>query len=110
MGMIAAIVVAVALVLVLAWALRREDARLRRRVRRYRELRLEGIEELRPRDPYPEDAVALGGYLREPDGRAADAERVLREELEAAREHTRRRTRQTRIRWLRRRRGAECLV
>jgi hypothetical protein len=69
---------------------RREDSRLRRASRRYRELEWEGIEELRsPDDAYPEEALA-GRWLREPDGRLADADRVLHEELNRAREHTRR--------------------
>ena len=42
-----------------------------------------------------------GGFLREPDGRAADADRVLRDELARAREHTR-------TTW--RGKGAECLL
>ena len=42
-----------------------------------------------------------GGFLREPDGRAADADRVLREELARVRE-------QTRTTW--RGKGAECLL
>jgi hypothetical protein len=95
-------VVAVVLPIVLVFALIRtvtwEDARLRRRARRYRELELEGLDELRRNDPYPEAAVVPGAFLREPDGRATDADRVLREELRSAREYT-----------LRRRKGAECL-
>ena len=95
-----------------AWLMLREDARLRRRARRYRQLELEGIEELRPGDSYPEDPpIEGGGYLREPDGRRANADRVLREELERARDYTRRlRMRQCRARTLRRGRGAECLL
>jgi hypothetical protein len=91
----------VLLVLGLALMLMREDARLRHRARDQRELRLEGLEELRTRDPYPEDAIVRGGYLREPDGRPIDADRVLEEELEVAREHTRS---------LRSGKGAECLL
>jgi hypothetical protein len=80
----------------LAWMITREDVRLRRRARRYRQLELEGIEELRrDDDPYPEQGRVEGGFLREPDGRAADTARVMREELERAREHTRRRGRGT---------------
>ena len=62
-----------AIVAALAWGVTREDARLRRRARRYRELELEGIEELRRDDPYPEHAVVRGAFLREPDGRRANA-------------------------------------
>jgi hypothetical protein len=86
------------LVLALVRGVTREDAKLRRRARRYRELELEGIDELRRDDPYPEAAIVRGAFLREPDGRAVDAERVLREELRNAREYT-----------LRRRKGAQCL-
>jgi hypothetical protein len=95
-----------------AWGIVREDARLKRRARRYRQLEFEGIEELRRDDPYPEDTrVEGGGYLREPDGRRLDADRVLREELERARDYTRRvRARRSRARTLRRGRGAECLL
>jgi hypothetical protein len=88
----------VAAVTSLVVLVRREDARLRQASRRYRELEWEGIEELRrPDDPYPEAAPA-GRWLREPDGSLADADRVLHEELNRAREHTRR---------LRRRRSAK---
>jgi hypothetical protein len=52
------------------------------------------------RDPYPEEK-SVEGFLREPNGRRADARRVLREELERAREHMRSR---------RRGKGASCLV
>jgi hypothetical protein len=111
-GELIAIALAVLGVAGLAWALRREDAQLERRARRYRQLELEGIEELRQGDPYPEDpAVEGGGYLREPDGRPVDADRVLREELERARDYTRRlRMRRSRGRTLRRGKGAECLL
>jgi hypothetical protein len=94
----AAVVLPVVLVVALAWAVAREDAKLRRRARRYRELEFEGLDELRRDDPYPEEAVVRGGFLREPDGRAVDAERVLREELRRAREYT-----------VKRRKGVECL-
>jgi hypothetical protein len=109
-------IVAIALLVVgaaaLAWSVLREDARLRRRARRYRQLELEGIEELRRGDPYPEDPrVDGGGYLCEPDGRRADADRVLRDEMERARDYTRRlRVRRARARLLRRGKGAECLL
>ena len=99
METIVAAVFPVVLVLTLARAVTREDAKLRRRARRYRELELEGIDELRRDDPYPELAVVRGAFLREPDGRATDADRVLREELQRARDHT-----------LRRGKGAECLL
>jgi hypothetical protein len=97
----------------LVWAMSREDSALRRRARRFRELEHEGIEELRrgTDDPYPEQSRVEGGFLREPNGRRADAERVLREELEHVREHTRRASRRrSRGRSLRRGRGAECLL
>lgn len=105
--------IAVPLVLaaVAAWAMTREDVRLRRRARRYRELELEGIEEWRRDDPFPEQGTVEGAFLREPDGRAADTHRVLHEELERAREHTRREAgRRRRARALRRGKGAECLL
>jgi hypothetical protein len=92
--------------------IRREGARLRRRSRRYRELELEGIEELRFRDRmYPEEPVVDGGWMREPNGRPADADRVLHEELARAREHTRRvRSARSRRRRITRGTGAECLL
>jgi hypothetical protein len=100
MAEVLAIVLVALLVLgAFAWLLRREDKSLRRRARRYRELEHEGIEELR-RDPFPEEKSAEG-FLREPNGRRADARRVLREELERAREYMRSR---------RRGKGASCLV
>jgi hypothetical protein len=108
----AGVAVALLLVAVVVWAVTTEDARLRRRARRYRQLELEGIEELRRDDPFPEQGRVQGGFLREPNGRAADAERVLHEELERAREHTRQESRRrSRSRSLRRRgKGAECLL
>jgi hypothetical protein len=99
MEAIAAGVFAVALALALAWAVSREDAKLRRRARRLRELELEGIDELRRDDPYPEQAAVRGAFLREPDGSAIDGERVLREELGRARDYTSRTGR-----------GAACLL
>jgi hypothetical protein len=94
-----------------AWAMMREDARLRSRARRYRQLELEGIEQLRRTDPYPEHAPVPGGFLREPDGRTADTDRVLHDELERVREHTRRAGgKRSRTRSLRRGKGASCLV
>jgi hypothetical protein len=99
-GEVAVIPLAIAVIAWLAWSIRREGKRLRRRARRYRQLELEGIEELRRGDPYPEEpTVEYGGYLREPDGRRADSDQVLREELERARAHT-----------IRRRKGAACLL
>lgn len=96
------------------WLIRREDTRLRRKSQRYRELRLEGIEELRRADrgdPYPEEPPAQGGWMREPDGRRADADRVLHEELERARRHTRHvRRARSRRRSISRGKGAECLL
>ena len=88
MEAVAAIAFPAVLVLAIVWALRSDDARLRRRARRYRELEFEGLDELRRDDPYPEEAATRGGFLREPDGRATDADRVLREELGRAREYT----------------------
>jgi hypothetical protein len=97
-GEIAVIPLLIVVAAALAWAVLREDARLRGMARLYRQLEFEGIEELRRGDPYPEEpAVEGGGYLREPDGRPADSDRVLREELEQARDHT-----------IRRRKGAAC--
>jgi hypothetical protein len=99
-GEIAAIALVIVVAAALAWLALREDARLKARARRYRQLELEGIEELRRGDPYPEEPpVEGGGYLREPDGRRADSDRVLREELERARDHT-----------IRRRKEAACLL
>jgi hypothetical protein len=111
-GEIIAIAILAVGVAAAGWAIGREDARLKRRARRYRQLEFEGIEELRRNDPYPEDTrVEGGGYLREPDGRRLDADRVLRDELERARDYTRRlRARRSRARTLRRGRGAECLL
>jgi hypothetical protein len=110
--LIAAIVVGLLVVGGIAWAMTREDTRLRRRARRYRQLELEGIEELRRTDdPYPEVDRVEGGFLREPNGSAADTEQVLHEELERAREHTRRLSRRrSRGRSRRRGKGAECLL
>jgi hypothetical protein len=110
--LIAAIALPLLLLAAAAWAMTREDAKLRRRARRYRELELEGIEELRrDDDPYPEQGRVEGGFMREPDGRVADTERVMHEELERVREHTRRASRRrSRTRSLRRGKGAECLL
>jgi hypothetical protein len=99
MEVLAAVIPPVVLVLALAWAVRREDAKLSRRARRYRQLEFEGIEQLRRDDPYPEEAAVPGAYLREPDGRAVDGDRVLRAELGRAREYT-----------LKRGKGAQCLL
>ena len=76
-----------ALVAALALVIRREDARLRRRARRYRQLEHEGIEEIVRDDPFPEQAVVEGGFLCEPSGRQADTQRVLKEELAGTRAH-----------------------
>jgi len=90
-GELAAIAVVVMLLAALAGSfMRREGARLGRATRRYRELELEGVEELRFDAVYPEVQAVDGGWMREPDGRRADADRVLHDELERAREHTRR--------------------
>jgi hypothetical protein len=94
---VATVLLPVVLMLALAWAVTREDAKLRRRARRYRELELEGLDELRHDDPYPEEGAVRGAFLREPDGRVIDADRVLRDELRGAREYTLRG------------KGAECL-
>jgi hypothetical protein len=108
---VAFIVFPLVLVAALAWAVTREDTRLRRRARRYRQLEFEGLDQLRRDDPYPEQAPVPGGYLREPDGRVTDAERVLHEELERIRDHTRRQTRRrSQRKTARRGRGAECLL
>jgi hypothetical protein len=109
---LAAVVLALLLLGVAAWAMRREDSRLRRRARRYRQLELEGIEELRrDDDPFPEQAPVEGAFLREPNGRPADTARVLHEELERVREHTRRVSgRRSRTRSRRRGKGTECLL
>lgn len=92
--------------------IRREGTRLRQRSRRYRELELEGIDELRTHDmTYPEEPTVDVGWMREPDGRAADADRVLHEELARAREHTRRvRAARSRTRTIGRGKGAACLL
>jgi hypothetical protein len=90
METLAAVLVPSALVVAAVWAVTRENAKLRRRARRYRELQLEGLEDLRRDDPYPEEGVVRGAFLREPDGQATDADRVLREELRRAREYTQR--------------------
>jgi hypothetical protein len=107
----AAIIVPLVMLAGLVWAVTREDARLRRRARRYRQLELEGIEELRTTDPFPEQAPVRGAYLREPDGRRANADQVLHDELERVRSHTRRQaSRRSRRRATRRGKGAECLL
>jgi hypothetical protein len=109
-GVAIAVLVMLLAAVLSVFLIRREGARLRRRSRRYRELELEGIEELRAGDRmYPEEPIVDGGWMREPDGRPADADRVLREELERAREYTRR-LRIARSRPTRRGKGAECLL
>ena len=91
MEVVALVLFPLALIVALGWAVMREDARLCRRARRLRELELEGVEPVRPvYDPFPEQAAVRGAYLREPDGRATDGDRVLHDELERTREHTRR--------------------
>jgi hypothetical protein len=98
-GEIAVIPLLIVVAAALASSVLHENARLRGTARRLRQLELEGIEELRRGDPYPEEPVVEGGgYLREPDGSRADSDRVLREELERAREHA-----------IRRRKGTPCL-
>jgi hypothetical protein len=62
-------------------------------------------------EAFPEQGRVEGGFLREPNGRRADTERVLHEELERVREHTRRAgRRRSRTRSRRRGKGAECLL
>ena len=112
LGDVAISALVVLVVAVVAGSLiRREGARLRRAARRYRELEFEGIEELRREDPYPEARAVEGGWLREPDGRRADADRVLHDELVRAREHTRRlQPARSARRSITRAKGAECLL
>jgi hypothetical protein len=111
-GVAIGVVLLVVVAVLTVWLIRREDTRLRRKSQRYRELKLEGIEELRRGDPYPEEPpVHGGGWMREPDGRRANADRVLHDELERAREHTRRlRRARSRTRSIRRGKGAEWLL
>lgn len=90
MGELTAIVVVVLLVVAVVVATRREDRALRRRARRTRELELEGIEQLPASDAYPEATYCDSRWLREPGGAPVDAQKVLHEELEHARAHTRR--------------------
>jgi hypothetical protein len=87
------------LVIALVVALRREDIRLRRHARRYRQLEMEGIEQLRRGDPFPEERAVEGGFLREANGRPTKADDVLRDELRRARAHMTRSGK-----------GAECLL
>ena len=108
---VAVAVAVVAAAAVFGLMLRAEDIRLRRAARRLRQLELEGIEELRAGDPFPEDAEDVGAFLREPDGERADTRRVLHEELDRARTHTRALERKrSRSRGMRRGKGAGCLV
>jgi hypothetical protein len=108
---VAAVVVPLVIVAVLVHMLRRDDLRLRRGARRLRQLEHEGIEELRRPDPYPEEGHVEGAFLREPGGERADARRVLQEELERAREHTRRLyAKRARRRSMQGGKGAECLL
>ena len=86
MESIASIVFPLALVAALVLSLRQEDIKLRGRARRYRQLELEGIEQLR-RDPFPEERAVAGGFLREPDGAPAAGDDILREELRRVRRH-----------------------
>jgi hypothetical protein len=98
MDTIASVIFPLLVVAGLVLALKGEDLRLRRRARRYLQLELEGIEQLR-RDPFPEDRAVAGGFLREPDGAPINGDDVLREELHRAREHM-----------IRRGKGAQCLL
>lgn len=75
MEMVASVIFPLVLVVGVVLALRREDIRLRRRARRYRQLEHEGIEQLR-RDPFPEDKAVEGGFLREPDGARTNGDDV----------------------------------
>ena len=83
---IASILFPLALVTALVLALRQDDIKLRRRARRYRQLELEGIEQLR-KDPFPEERAVAGGFLREPHGGPAAGDDILRAELLRARRH-----------------------
>jgi hypothetical protein len=110
---VAAAVLAVLLAALGVVLVRREGARLRRASRRYRELELEGIEELRSRGDmlYPEQRIVDGGWMREPDGGRADADRVLHDELEQARRYTRGlRTARSRARSISRGKEVACLL
>lgn len=86
MDTVASVIFPLLLVVAVVLAMRGEDSRLRRRARRYRQLQLEGIEQLR-RDPFPEEKAVAGGFLREPSGARAAGDDVLRQELHRAREH-----------------------
>lgn len=86
MDVIASAVFPLLLVVAVVLAMRGEDSRLRRRALRYRQLQLEGIEQLR-RDPFPEEKAVGGAFLREPDGAPAAGDDILREELRRARQH-----------------------
>jgi hypothetical protein len=86
MESLASIVFPLALVAALVVALRLEDIELRGRARRYRQLEMEGIDQLR-RDPFPEEKAVAGGFLREPNGAAAAGDDILRDELRRARRH-----------------------
>jgi hypothetical protein len=108
---VAAVAVPVLVLVALVLILRRDDLRLRRGARRLRQLEHEGIEELRRPDPYPEQEQVEGAFVREPGGERADTRRVLHEELERARDYTRRKYRErARNRSLRGGKGAECLL
>ena len=97
MESLASVVFPLLLVAALVVALRQEDIKLRRRARRYRQLELEGIGQLR-RDPFPEEKAVAGGFLREPDGAPAAADEILRDELRRARQHTAKRREATCLR------------
>lgn len=107
---IAAIAVLVLIAACFVLLMLREDTALRRRAHRVRQLELEGLDELRRRDAYAEEAWRFDGSLLDPDGSLVDVDSVLRNELAQAREHTRvKAARRSRMRSLRRWKGAECL-
>ena len=111
-GTIAAVAGPLLLIAAFVALARREDVRLTRRARRFRQLELEGIEAIpAATDPYPEAAAVNGAFLREPDGHAADTERIMREELGRLRGRTSQaHAARSRTRSLRRGRGAACLL
>jgi hypothetical protein len=77
----------------------REDRRLRAAARRYRELELEGVEELAHPDPFPEFAAGPGERVVEPGGQVVAADRMLREELRRLRAEAQRKNGRPRHAW-----------
>ena len=71
------------------WSIR-EDRRLRARAARFRQLELEGIDELGREDVYPEFAGDGLERVIEPDGTKTDARPLLRDEVAQLRERTNR--------------------